>query len=90
MERMKLLLLSVVAVALCVIVFELAQLNTNLHDVGNFTRGFAQGLNRPPETRAQRNERLQHNQQELTEDALAILATPDKPTAAKPPKQPSR
>jgi len=78
MRQVQIVLTAAVLVMLSVIAWQLHQIDRELQSTATLSRGIVQLLERPVETRAQRNERLQRNQQELEEDVKAILATPEK------------
>lgn len=89
MRQITIALLSAIFVALVVVAFELARIDRELAIFGDVRSAITVAATRPPETRAQRNLRLQHEEQETFEDMQAILATPDKPKTKRPAPAPA-
>jgi hypothetical protein len=79
MQRVQIVLSSAILVVMCVVAFELVQLNRQLAPFALLSEGAVRALVRPDETRAQRNLRLQREQREMEEDMRAILTTPPAP-----------
>jgi hypothetical protein len=79
MRELQLALIAVMIAALSIVAWELDQIRRELAPGAAVNAGIASLLTSRPETREQRNQRLQRAQQELEEDARAILSTPDPP-----------
>ncbi len=77
MSKALIVLLSAILVVLSVVAFELRAISRDLQLVGDVRAAIVAAGGRPPESRAERNARLQRQQRELTDDMRAILDTPD-------------
>jgi hypothetical protein len=86
MRTIQVALLGAIFAALVVIGFQLQAISRDLAPYGAAARGAARLLSADPETREQRNSRLQREQQERILDARAILATPSPPKRVSTPK----
>lgn len=84
MRQVQAVLLSAVVVALCLVAWELHQIRTFLRPTDHMPILATEVASPVVETRAERNKRLQHEQQERMQDALAILSTPEPPKAVRP------
>ena len=76
MKLLQLVVLTGILVVLSIIAAELRPIaQVSQFEVG-LGKGIAAWANKPAETRAERNARLQREQQELDKDAAAIWSTP--------------
>jgi len=70
---------TLLLLALCAVAVELYRIDAELRDMRAVSLGFAKMFYRAPETRAERDARLQHETQEVERDAIAIATTPHVP-----------